>query len=166
MKITHNGIYRAVVKDNKDPKNLKRLKLQIAQVTGNEVTDWVWPSDLNGISTKIPDIGQGVWVKYIGGDPEYPMWLGVFGKQSDKSKKIYIEALLNSVNTTPISSYLVIKTQQDKSKEVDLTATLVAIANTLKSFETRITTLEGKVTTLKNTLATKTTTGHTHNSNG
>lgn len=75
--LNHYGLYRAVVKDNKDPKNLRRLKLQVAQTTGSEVTDWAWPV----ISTKRPPaIGTGVYVTYIGGDPEYPVWIGEFGK--------------------------------------------------------------------------------------
>lgn len=75
----HFGLFRAVVKDNKDPKNLRRLKLQIAQTTGVEVTDWVWPV----MSTaRPPEIGSGVFAGYFGGDPEYPYWIGEFGSQT------------------------------------------------------------------------------------
>lgn len=74
--LTHHGLFRAVVKDNKDPKNLRRLKVQVAQTTGSEVTDWILPV----ISTKRPPaIGTGVFVSYLGGDPEYPVWIGEFG---------------------------------------------------------------------------------------
>ena len=69
------GVYRAVVVDNKDPQNLRRLKAQ-SQATGVEVTDWVWPI----LSTKRPPaIGTGVWITYLGGDPEFPVWIGEFG---------------------------------------------------------------------------------------
>lgn len=71
------GVYRAVVKDNKDPKNLRRLLVQ-SQATGVEVTDWVWPMHS---TAKPPLIGQGVFIMYQGGDPEFPLWLGEFGKQ-------------------------------------------------------------------------------------
>lgn len=72
----HYGLYRATVKDNKDPKNLRRLKVQVS-TTGYEVTDWIWPV----VSTKRPPaIGTGVYVAYIGGNPEYPVWIGEFGK--------------------------------------------------------------------------------------
>lgn len=72
-----NGIYRAVVVDNRDPKNLRRIKVQ-AQPTGVQVSDWVWPV----LSTKRPPaIGSGCWVMYQGGDPEYPVWVGEFGEQ-------------------------------------------------------------------------------------
>jgi hypothetical protein len=76
----HHGIYRAVVKDNKDPNNLRRIKVSINQVTGNETTDWIWPV----LSTKRPPkIGTGVYIFYIGGDPDYPVWIGEFGKPED-----------------------------------------------------------------------------------
>ena len=71
------GTYRAVVHDNKDPKNLRRLKVK-STATGEQVTNWIWPV----ISTKRPPaIGTGVYVMYVGGDPEYPVWIGEFGEE-------------------------------------------------------------------------------------
>jgi hypothetical protein len=72
------GVYRAVVKDNRDPKNLRRLLVQ-SQATGVEVTDWVWPIQA---TAKPPAIGQGVYIAYLGGDPEFPLWIGTFGSGS------------------------------------------------------------------------------------
>jgi hypothetical protein len=73
-----HGIYRGVVKNNKDPKNLRRLRVQV-QTTGKEITNWIWP--LNA-TAKPPAIGQGVYIAYLGGDPEYPIWMGTFGTGS------------------------------------------------------------------------------------
>lgn len=74
-----NGIFRASVVDNRDPNNLRRLKVKV-QTTGMDqasVTNWIWPV----ISTKRPPaIGSGVYVIYVGGDPEYPLWIGEFGE--------------------------------------------------------------------------------------
>lgn len=71
------GIYRAVVHDNRDPKKLRRLKVKVT-ATGEQITNWIWPV----ISTKRPPaIGTGVYVMYVGGDPEYPVWIGEFGEQ-------------------------------------------------------------------------------------
>ena len=73
----YEGIYRAVVKNNKDPQNLRRIKVVVPQITGDQVTDWVWPV----ISTERPPaIGSGAWITYIGGNPDYPVWLGEFGQ--------------------------------------------------------------------------------------
>jgi hypothetical protein len=72
------GVYRAVVVDNKDLQNLRRVKVQ-SQATGPEVTDWVWPVYA---TAKPPAIGQGVYIAYLGGDPEFPLWIGTFGSAS------------------------------------------------------------------------------------
>lgn len=51
------GLYRGVVVDNKDPKKLGRLKIQVPQVSGEEVTDWAWPV-LGGVSQFKPVYGE------------------------------------------------------------------------------------------------------------
>lgn len=79
-----HGIFRAVVVDNKDPEHLRRLKVRVS-ATGisaidQTVTNWIWPV----ISTKRPPaIGTGIYVMYLGGDPEYPVWIGEFGKPEE-----------------------------------------------------------------------------------
>lgn len=74
----YEGIYRAVVKYNQDPKNLRRIRVVVPQITGDQVTDWIWPV----ISTKRPPkVGSGAWVMYIGGNPDYPVWIGEFGEE-------------------------------------------------------------------------------------
>lgn len=79
------GVYRAVVKNIKDPQNLRRIQVIIPQITGTEVTDWVWPM----ISTKRPPaVGSGAWIFYLGGDPEYPVWIGEFG-ESNKVQGVF-----------------------------------------------------------------------------
>lgn len=70
------GVHRAIVKDISDPQNLRRIKVSVPQITGAETTDWVWPM----VSTKRPPaVGAGAWIFYIGGDPEYPVWIGEYG---------------------------------------------------------------------------------------
>ena len=145
----HHGIYRAVVKDNRDHKNLRRLKVSVTQITGKEITDWVWPMEPSSISTGTPAIGQGVWITYVGGDPDYPIWMGSFGKNQGKNKKIFIKPLDNKVSLTGLSTHIVLVKGSDGKTEVDLTATLMALANKVKTLETKVSTLEGKVTTLE-----------------
>lgn len=75
----YEGVYRAVVKNNKDPQNLRRIKVVVPQITGDQVTDWLWPV----ISTERPPaVGTGTWVMYIGGNPDYPVWIGEFGQET------------------------------------------------------------------------------------
>jgi hypothetical protein len=160
-----HGIYRARVVDNRDPENLRRVKVQV-QTTGTEVTDWVWPLSPSSVQTEPPEIGQGVWVSYIGGDPEYPVWMGSFGKNQGKNKYIFIKPLKNTVSLTGLTPYLKVNTMKDGTSEVDLTDTLMLMANKLKTYETRIASLESQLTTVRNTLGTRTAPSHTHGSNG
>lgn len=142
------GVYRGVVKDNKDPQKQRRLQVQV-QTTGNEVTDWAWPMEPSSIHTDIPVIGQGVWVTYIGGDPEYPVWSGAFGKNQGKNKQIFVKPLADSISLTGLTAHVVVVKQSDGTSEVDLTATIMALANKIKVLEGKVTTLESKVSTLE-----------------
>ena len=76
----HHSIFRAVVTDNRDPKNLRRIKVSVLQTTGKQITDWVYPI----LATKRPPkVGTGVYILYLSGDPESPVWIGEFGKPGD-----------------------------------------------------------------------------------
>ena len=160
-----HGVYRAVVTENKDPDNLRRLKLQV-QTTGPEITDWVWPVTPSSVQTEPPAIGQGVWVSYIGGDPEYPIWLGSFGKNKGANKHVFIKPLANTVSLTELTPYVKTNTMTDGTTELDLTDTLMLMANKLKAYETRIASLESQLTTLHSNLSTRTAPSHTHGING
>jgi hypothetical protein len=74
------GVFRAVVDDNNDPQHLRRLKVKVQSTSFNRdaTTNWIWPV----ISTKRPPaIGSGVYVMYLGGDPDYPVWIGEYGDE-------------------------------------------------------------------------------------
>lgn len=138
----HHGMFRGVVKNTKDPQGHRRIQVVVPQTTGTEVTNWAWPVEPSLIHTGTPEVGQGVWISYEGGHPDYPIWHGTFGKHQGASKPISIKPLSDSVSLSGISSYLVLTTLPDGTKEVDLVASLVAMANKLKDHETRIHTLE------------------------
>lgn len=166
------GIYRAVVVNNVDPLKQRRLQLRI-QTSPDAPTAWVLPFDTSNITAEVPVIGQGVWVQFLSGDPEYPVWFGHFGKNKGKNKRVFVSPLSDSVSLTGLTSYLIIKNQPDGTKEIDLVATLLAMAEKLKDHETRITSLESRVTAaesdlsaLHGTLATRTSPSHTHTSAG
>lgn len=153
------GIYRGVVKNNRDPKNQRRLKVSVPQIIGTEITDWIDPIEPSNITLDVPVVGQGVWIKFIGGNLGYPVWTGSFGKHQGKNKKIFIKPLANTVSLTGLTAHIITAKKPDGTTEIDLTATIMALANKVKTLETT-------VTTLKNTLATRTSTSHTHGSNG
>jgi hypothetical protein len=75
------GIYRGVVSDINDPQTLNRVRIKVPQILADQATQWAWPVEKQGTATSLPAVGQGVWVMFEGGDPSYPVWLGVFGSQ-------------------------------------------------------------------------------------
>lgn len=163
----HYGIYRGIVKDNKDPQKQRRIKISVPQTTGIETTEWAWPVEPASIHTDLPVVGQGVWVSYIGGDPDYPIWLGVFGKNQGPNKQVFVKPLANSVSLSGLTStYVKTNTMSDGTTELDLMDTIIILANKLKNHETRIASLESQLTTLHSTLSTRTAPMHTHGSNG
>jgi len=176
MEKRHHGFHRGIVKENKDPQNQRRLKVSVPQITGIEKTEWVWPMEPAHISVDAPVIGQGVWITYLNGDPEYPVWNGTYGKNQGKNKRILIKPLADSVSLTGLTTHVITIKQPDGTTEVDLISTIVALANKVKSLETRmttaegkitvaegkITTLQGKVSTLETQMTGKAATNHTH----
>jgi hypothetical protein len=153
------GIYRGVVKNNRDPKNQRRLKVSIPQLTGTEITDWIDSVEPSNLSIDVPVIGQGVWIQFIGGSLNYPIWIGSFGKNQGKNKKIFIKPLANTTSLTGLSAHVITVKKSDGTTEVDLTATVMALANKVKTLETT-------VSGLKTTLGTRSSTIHSHTTNG
>jgi len=153
------GVYRGVVKNNVDPKKQKRLKVIVPQITGTEVSDWILPLEPSNISVDVPAIGQGVWVAYVGGDTGYPVWVGSFGKNQGKNKKIFIKPLANSISLTGLTTHIITVKQSDGTTDVDLIATIMALANKVKTLETT-------VSGLKTTLGTRSSTIHSHTTSG
>jgi hypothetical protein len=136
------GIYRGIVKDISDKQKQRRIKVTVPQLTGDAVLNWAWPLEASNIHTEVPVIGQGVWISFIGGDPEYPVWFGAFGTHKGKSKVYHVKPLANSVSLSGLSPYLITVSRPDGTVEIDLTETLVAMAQTLKNHEQRIQALE------------------------
>ena len=153
------GVYRGIVKNNADPKKQKRLKVTVPQITGTEVSDWILPLEPSNISVDVPTVGQGVWITYVGGDTGYPVWIGSFGKNQGKNKKVFIKPLANSTSLTGLTAHVITVKQSDGTTEVDLIATIMALANKVKTLETT-------VSGLKTTLGTRSSGGHTHTTNG
>ena len=74
------GIYRGIVADNQDPLGKGRLRLQVPQVLSSEITGWAWSTYPPGLDSSLPEIGAGVFVMFEGGDPSFPVCLGLFNE--------------------------------------------------------------------------------------
>jgi uncharacterized protein involved in type VI secretion and phage assembly len=80
----HYGKYRGIVADNKDPKNMGRLKVWVPEVLGDRQTGvqtgWALPSapyagDGVGLFV-VPPVNAGVWIEFEAGDASCPIWSG------------------------------------------------------------------------------------------
>lgn len=139
-----SGIHRGVVKKINDPLHQNRVQVELQTAPG-QITEWVWPVEPSGITTDAPVVGQGVWVSFQGGNHDFPVWHGDFGKNKGNTKYIHIKPLSNSVSLTGISDLVILRSKSDGTKEVDLTATIIAMAQRIKNHEDRIQQLEGQM---------------------
>jgi uncharacterized protein involved in type VI secretion and phage assembly len=76
----HYGKYRGLVTDNKDPKDLGRVRVKVPEILGDVESGWALPcapysGDKTGAFT-IPSAGAGVWVEFEAGDVSRPIWSG------------------------------------------------------------------------------------------
>ena len=70
------GIYQGTVVNNVDPQSSGRLLLTVPAVTGYNQATWADPSSPSGIPA-VPAPGTAVWVQFIGGDRNRPVWVGI-----------------------------------------------------------------------------------------
>jgi hypothetical protein len=123
------GVYRGSVHSNKDPLNQRRIRLIVPQILGNEATEWAWSKDSGAHNYAVPEVGQGVWVMFEGGDPSFPIYVGTFGKNKYRGRQVH---------TTPIPdgtypSTMKFRPSPNGGSELDLTATVIAIAKTVEA---------------------------------
>lgn len=76
------GKYRATVVNNVDPLNVGRIQVMIPDVSNYIPSSWAMPcvpyaSKQAGFFA-IPQVGDGVWIEFEQGDPDYPIWVGGF----------------------------------------------------------------------------------------
>lgn len=77
-------IYRAIVADVRDPSERKRIKVIIPALTGQSVSQWIWPM-VAGEYLVLPAPGDQVWVALENGDTGAPVWLGTTAPDHDVS---------------------------------------------------------------------------------
>jgi hypothetical protein len=89
------GKYRAFVRDHNDPERLGRVRLEVPTVLGtgrDNWSEWAAPcfpfggNDDTGMFL-VPDEGASVWAEFEGGDPQYPIWTGVWLAKSNPGEQ-------------------------------------------------------------------------------
>ncbi len=81
------GKYRAFVADNADPSKLGRVKLRVPSVFGDEISNWALPVLPFGGKAQqglflVPEVDAQVWAEFEEGNPDAPLWVGVFWQQT------------------------------------------------------------------------------------
>lgn len=79
------GIYPGKCVDIDDPERRSRIKITVPQITGEAVSNWALPCRTPGTSNGTPVAANEitpardavVWVMFVGGDPNFPVWMGV-----------------------------------------------------------------------------------------
>ncbi|MHB1000744.1 MAG: phage baseplate assembly protein V [Armatimonadota bacterium] len=96
------GKYRAFVRDNHDPERLGRCRLEIPSVLGvgkDNWSDWAAPCFPYGGTDNVgmflvPEEGASVWAEFEGGEPQHPIWSGMWlamsnpGEMPDEAKRL------------------------------------------------------------------------------
>lgn len=91
-----NGMFRGICVDNKDPKNLGRIRVQVPQILGISASGWafpawsfhqkiIWPQD------RLPKPGDGVWVMFDSTSPDKMIWMAAFGSLDLINQPDYVE---------------------------------------------------------------------------
>lgn len=71
------GKYSGQVTDNQDDTKLGRLKVKVPSVFGPDLEVWARPCFAYG-QFFVPKVETRVWVEFEAGDPQFPLWVGVF----------------------------------------------------------------------------------------
>lgn len=132
------GLYRGTVYSNKDPLGKGRLRLKVPQILANEVTAWAWPLDTPGINTPAPEVGQGVWVMFEGGDTTFPIWVGSFGKETSSDYNLKVERLVPDSYPTTIDELIALESSDNVETQWNVTETILRIAERLIELEEEV----------------------------
>ncbi|MCB9569535.1 MAG: hypothetical protein H6710_20360 [Myxococcales bacterium] len=78
----HYGKFRGVVTDIDDPQGRGFIRAQVPEIYGEGDSPWAIPSvpfagSDHGL-VALPEVGDGVWIEFEGGDPARPIWSGAW----------------------------------------------------------------------------------------
>ncbi len=71
------GKYGGEVVGNEDPDQMGRIEVVVPAVLGAELRVWARPC-LPYAHFFVPEVGSRVWVEFEAGDPQHPLWVGVW----------------------------------------------------------------------------------------
>ena len=107
-----SGMFRGLCVDNRDPKGLGRIRVQVPQILGVSASGWafpawafsdmfIWPQD------RLPSPGTGVWVMFDSTSPDKMVWVAAFGApglidQPFTEKPEYESTLTMTASNTPV----------------------------------------------------------------
>jgi uncharacterized protein involved in type VI secretion and phage assembly len=81
------GKFPGSVRSNIDPLMKGRLLVEVPDVGGNMLSSWAMPclpvAGPNMGMFTVPPVGAGVWVEFVRGDPDYPIWVGGYYSEAD-----------------------------------------------------------------------------------
>ena len=75
-------IYRALAASVDDPAERGRIKVMIPSITGEAISEWVWPVVTSGFWV-LPEPGEQVWVLFENGDQDEAVWIGQTKEDED-----------------------------------------------------------------------------------
>lgn len=84
----HFGKYRATVSDISDPDDMLRIKATVPAVYGDTDSPWALPAipfagPSHGL-VLLPEVGDGVWIEFEGGDISRPIWSGCWFSRNQR----------------------------------------------------------------------------------
>lgn len=140
-------MYRGVIADNRDPQKQRRAKLQVPQVLPpidgkTPVTNWAYQMEATNAHSAVPAIGQGVWVMFVGGDPEHPVWFGATGNNKSKGRFSKLSPLPSTKSLSGLTSWIKTDKNADGSEDIDVLLTLHSLATEIVSLRARVAALE------------------------
>ena len=84
----HFGKYRGIVRDVSDPDGLGRIRASVPAVYDEEDSPWALPAvpfagPQHGL-VLLPEVGDGVWIEFEGGDVSRPIWSGFWWASGER----------------------------------------------------------------------------------
>jgi len=103
------GKHRGLCKDNKDPRQMGRIRAYVPTIHGGKyrgsstITDWAMPClPFGGVDEVgfafMPELESGVWIEFEEGDITRPIWSGCFWSRPGNLSEYPVDALTDRPN--------------------------------------------------------------------